>query len=93
MVGKDSPETVVTTLLKLVVIHSTVPCVVIGLELKTILSLAVVMQLFGSDTTSIHSMLGKFVVRVVSDLVVTVNVEDKYDKTLAFWFDKAMVMN
>ena len=45
MVGKDSPETVVTTLLKLVVIHSTVPCVVIGLELKTILLLAVVLVL------------------------------------------------
>ena len=95
MVGKDSPEIVVTTLL-LVVKHSTALCVVTGPELKTILSLAVVMQLLGSDTTSIHSMLGDFTTGVVSNFVVkqlTVTVEDEDDKTVALWLDEAIVMN
>ena len=93
MVGKEFPEIVVTTLLQLVVIHSTALRVVTGLELMIILSLAVVMQLFGSGTTSICSMLGKLVAGVVSDVVLTVNVEDEDDKIVTLWLDKAIVMN
>ena len=54
LVGKD----VATTLL-LVVKYSRTLCVVTGLELKTVLSLAV-------DTTSIHSMLGDITIGVVN---------------------------
>ena len=93
MIGEEFPEIVATTLLQLVVIHSTVLCVVTGLELMIILSLAVVTQLFGSGTTLVCSMLGKLVAGVVSDVVLTVNVEDEDDKIVALWLDKAIVMN